>query len=301
MPLTLQDAWEKLRWARKHFDLLRPQVEAVESGDAYRVALDIDAHTGTYIFRIHDLEPLDPDWGLMIGDCLHNARTALDYLMVRLVALHTGRDPREIGSVQFPIYSGPSGDNDFAKKTAPLHKKLGFRGYLTRIEELQPFNLDNRSVWGTNEVGLPVGPAVPSALERLCRLDNLDKHRLIHAVWIDEPIASRHYQRIEFPEGFTIINESRSEEPLKNDAEIGRWQFQTPLPHEWRPSDMDVKRHFPVEVSFDEPSIFKGISEVIPLCLWGTEAVLHLFDPVFTSKAPPLPVTATLGWQHRTQ
>jgi hypothetical protein len=54
-----------------------------------------------------------------------------------------------------------------------------------------------------------------------------------------------------------------------------------------------MKRCFPLQVAFGEPSPFQGVLEVLPLCLWGAESVLTIFEPVFRSvPKPPLPATA---------
>jgi len=292
-PVSAAGAWGKLKRAKEHFDVVRTRVEPVDRGDTYRVTLDIAPDTGEYVFRVQDLEPLDPDWGLIIGDCLHNARSALDHLMVSLFALATGQEPADIGNVQFPIHSDPK---RFARATVELRKHPGFSGYMARIEELQPFNWGNTSIWGRTQLGLPVQSLVGGALERLSRLDNVDKHRIVHPVWLGHAIVG--HERIDFPEDFTLEHEDSSGEALENGAEIGRWRFATPLPHEWHPSEVDIKRHFRLEVSLNEPHLFKGVLEVLPFCLWGSACVLRLFDPVFASNGPPLPVTASLAWEH---
>jgi hypothetical protein len=91
--VTLDDAWAKLEWARKHYERLRPDIEAFEKRDGHTITVEIDPDTGKCVFHVHGLDTPDPDWGLHIGDCLHNARTALD-LMVRLVAFIRGEEPR---------------------------------------------------------------------------------------------------------------------------------------------------------------------------------------------------------------
>ena len=55
---------------------------------------------------------------------------------------------------------------------------------------------------------------------------------------------------------------------------------------------MYMKSYFRIQVALDEQLPFRGVLEAIPFCLWGVEAVLTLFDPVFRRGAPPLPVTA---------
>jgi hypothetical protein len=287
---SLDDAFDKLRWAKEHFEVLRRQIEPFEQRDAHRVSVTINENTGEYIFHVHDLEAPNADWGLVIGDCLHNARTALDYLVVRLFALVTGQEPRNVEAIQFPIYDDP-GKFKSCTPVAEMRKHPPFSGYLARIEELQPFNRGNASIWGVGPHNWPVIHPLPSALERLSNLDNTDKHRVVHAAWLGA--ASTGSQPVTLPPGFKIVGGNTYMGPLKEGAEVGRWQFATPLPSEWEPDEMDMKRCFPLEVAFDEPLPSKGVLEVLPFCLWGVEAVLALFSPVFEEPArPPLPVTA---------
>jgi hypothetical protein len=306
---TLDDAFEKLRWAKHHFEILKPQIEAFEQRDTHRISVNIDANAGKYVFSIHGLEDPDPDWGLIIGDCIHNARTALDYTFVRLWALATGEDPATIArkDIQFPIYTPdpnhPDGDEaataarkQFASATGEMRKEPMFSGYLARVEELQPFNRWNPSIWGVSYRGhaIPQPAVLPSALGRLSQLDNVDKHRVPHAVWAAiDTFATQGISTIQ-PTDFKGGSGGTTYGPLKNDAEISTWEFQTPLPHEWNPSEVDMKGCFPLQVAFDQPSLFHGVLEVLPLCLWAVEAVLTIFRPAFEhpEPQPPLPVTA---------
>jgi hypothetical protein len=303
---SLDDAFDKLRWAKHHLEALRVEIKPIEQRDAHTISFSADANTGKYAFYVHDLEELDDgDWSLRIGDCLHNARTALDYLMVRLFALVTGKRPRYVGRVQFPISSDLG---HFADATKEARKHPAFSGYLARIEELQPFNLGNQSVWGINPddptMATSIFPrprmhALPISLRRLSLLDNLDKHRVIHATWLGVRGGRTWDSRFTDPDpsfipaAFDLRGGSTYLGALENGAEIGSMEFATPLPHEWHPDEVDMKRHFPLQVSLaDEWTFADGVLEVLQLCVWGVEAVLTLFAPVFTDGAPPLPVTA---------
>jgi hypothetical protein len=306
----LDDASDKLRWAKHHFETLRRQVEPFEQRDTHRISCKINADVGEYVFYVHDLEPVKADWGLMIGDCIHNARIALDYVLERLWANVTGLDPADIEDIEFPIRSVKIGSNasetdiekawthardSFKSAAAKFGKEPGFSGYLATIEQLQPFNSQNPSIWGTQEWGtirIPRTAALPNALDRLSRLDNVDKHRVPHAVWASIDVFGSPPIDQFAPEGFKSLGGERTAGPLENGAKVGSWQFETPLPFEWEPDQMDMKRCFPLQVAFGDPSPFQGVLEVLALCLWGVEAVLTIFNPVFESGQPPLPVTA---------
>lgn len=288
--VSLFEAHEKVRWAWKHYESLWSEIDPLQKRDDHRIVAEVNPDKGEYVFHVFDLPTPNPDWGLLIGDCLHNARAALDYLMVRLYALRTGIEPRGIGTIQFPVYdsldrftNSPSVQN--------FRKRPALSVDLARIEELQPLNAHNPAVWVKGDPLSPGGrhAPVPEALLRLSRLDNIDKHRVIHAALLSGAVQ---LGRPPFPSEFRLIGEGRTFDSLENGAEIGRWRFETPLPFAWEPPEVDVKRYFPIEVSLDQPLPPKAVLKELPFCLWGVEQVLAIFEPVFTDGQPPLPVTA---------
>jgi hypothetical protein len=288
---SLDDARDKLRRAYAHLNALAGEVLPVEELDAHTIRAEVDADAGEYILYIHDLVEPEAEWGLVIGDCVHNARSALDYLMVRLVAIITGQVPRDIESVQFPIETSPE---KFAARVGSLRKQNPvFSGYLTRVEELQPFNQGNPSVWGVDAGGSPLMHPTPSALARLASLDNIDKHRVVHATWLAVSFLRGMPDRLPldlFPPDFKLVGTTIRDEPLVDGAEIGRLHFETPLPFDWMPEKMDMQRDFPVHVAFQDPPA--PVLDVLWSCLAAVEAVLWVFAPVFETGQPPRPVTA---------
>jgi hypothetical protein len=288
---SLFDAFNKLGRARQHLSELGPEILDTEANHPYRISVEVDAQAGEYIFHVDHVGQPPYTWGLMIGDCLHNARTALDYLMVRIVALITGDRPRDIETVNFPVETDPAA---FASKVGGLRKQNPvFSGYLTRMEELQPYNQGNPSIWGTDpKTGGPLVHSLPMALQRLTTLDNIDKHRVVHAVWLGVSFfrgwPNPGVETL-FPPEFKFEGATVNRDPLEDGAEVGRLRFETPLPSNWEPDEVDVKREFPLQVAFDEPPA--PILNVLEFCLWGVESVLELFSPVFAEGKPPSPVT----------
>jgi hypothetical protein len=212
--------------------------------------------------------------------------------MVRLVSLVTSKPIRDIERVQFPICSKPE---SFTGVVSEVRQIPAFSGYLTRIEELQPFNRGNASIWGSEWEKGALGPhsrphALPVALNRLSILDNLDKHRIIHATWVGiDPTLPWHIN----PPGGECIGGSTHLGTLEDGAEIGTLDFDEPWPADWEPNQMDVKRQFPIQVSlYDELRFADRVLEVLPFCIWGVESVLRIFEPVCRiDSEPPLPVT----------
>lgn len=283
----LNDARDKLRWAKKHFQILRSQVEPFEERDSHTISVEIDADQGKYTFYVHDLEVTDPDWGLMMGDCLQNARTALDYVAVALWARITGIAPEDIKGISFPVYNDPQQPPPAIGK---MRKEPAFSGYLARIEELQPFNAFNPSVWGWGPNATPAG--LPFALDRLSSLNNIDKHRVIHATWLGVEFGGWFRLDRDAPDDFVPLTGSTTLDPLKDGAQIGEYLFQPPLSRKWKPSEVQMKGYFPIQVAFPDPSPVKGVLEVLPWCLSAVEAAITIFAPVFENATTPLPVTA---------
>jgi hypothetical protein len=58
-----------------------------------------------------------------------------------------------------------------------------------------------------------------------------------------------------------------------------------------------MKSHFRLQVSFADFPPVAGVLEVLPLCLWGVETTLKLFEPVFSHGQPPLPANAALAME----
>ena len=289
--LTLDDAWSKLRWARRHLEIIRLGIEGCEKMHDYSISAKVDADAGEYIFHVHGLKAGDPEWALRIGDCLRNARTALDYLMVRLVCVATGKGPMDIDDVQFPICTTPMRFQDGLPRE--LCDNPGFSSYFTCIKQLQPFNKDNPAIWGDSEFDLPTSAPLPVALLRLYELNNIDRYRNLHTVW--HCVSSPPGIPPGLPAGYVHTSSVTAAHTLTDDAELGRWTFETPLPSVWVPTAMDMRRAFPLAVSIGEPLSLHAALEVLPFCLWGVETTLELFEPVFLHGRPPLPVTASLA------
>jgi hypothetical protein len=55
--VDLVGAYEKLRWAKHHLEVLRPKIETSEKRDAHRISVDINNGAREYVFYVHDLGP----------------------------------------------------------------------------------------------------------------------------------------------------------------------------------------------------------------------------------------------------
>lgn len=100
-----------------------------------------------------------PHWGIVLGDLIHNLRSALDHMIWQLV-LANNRTPGR--NNQFPIYShkpSPDAYGACVKGVADPAK--------AKIRKLQPYMRPQRPE--------------PEPLEIIGFLSNIDKHQTIHA------------------------------------------------------------------------------------------------------------------------
>jgi hypothetical protein len=162
---VLRDARAKLNRGKLYTEALRANIAEAGQGEPYTIPVreELDGDTGALHIRI-DRETARPEqWGLLVGDALHNFRSALDNGWWEITCHHLGREPteQEAKKIQFPIVKpGGRWDHGTAKKWVGATA-----AQFTR--ELQP---DQR--------GNPADTSHP--LDDLRRLSNIDKHRNIH-------------------------------------------------------------------------------------------------------------------------
>jgi hypothetical protein len=132
--------------------------------EPFRAVAEFDEEIGSHEVRLRGREDLPVfRWGLMVGDVVHNARSALDQAAWLMACRSTPVETLwqdDIGwRISFPVTSKPSRfrRHSVLKFLADDAKEL--------IESVQPYN----------------GGDLPEALGRLDRLWNIDKHRVIHS------------------------------------------------------------------------------------------------------------------------
>jgi hypothetical protein len=290
MDPTLESCDGKLRWAKRHLQTLKDELAAPDHGDAHEITVEDDPEASEYTFKVVGLKDSKPCWSYLAGDCIHNLRSALDHLTYQLAILNLGRDltDDEAGSTGFPIFSDPTSFPQPGKGKLKLLR----RGEQTRITELQPFNAWDASIWGPSEWVVMgggrhrmSGARIPTLLERLAELDNIDKHRLAHATyrgpeWFNAP---------EPPAPFTRATMSGD----RLEAEVGRWKYPTPRPD--LPADMDMKRYFPIGVALGDAPFMQTAVELLTSLAHTVEIVIELFRPCIEDGSSPLPVPPDRG------
>ena len=154
-PMTLPDGViAKLARAEEHLDALRSEVRDLLSLYQARITQNDGRGPGRKELHVQNPPAIPANWSTIVGDFAHNARSALDLLIVEL--LNLGPNDANPG---FPICDTPTAwRNSEARKS--IAKALGSSKQMSAIEGLQPFNSSEQ----------------PASLSMLRELNNVDKH-----------------------------------------------------------------------------------------------------------------------------
>ncbi len=157
LPL-LDQSWLKYRRAKEHLYALNTAMRVFFDTNPNAVVHEYDSEESKNLFRFKKFRDVPGEsWGLILGDVVHNARSALDYLAWRLA----GSDLADI-KTQFPIHIAPDKFKDAAWRLKLIHTDA-----LAEIGKLQPYNGSNPK---------------RNALWLLQELDARDKHKLVTVI-----------------------------------------------------------------------------------------------------------------------
>lgn len=147
----------KIVRAYDHLKALNNEVDATLARQPNAVVGEIEPDSGDKVYRAHLKWEPPREWGLTLGDCIHNLRSALDHMVWDLVILN-GETPDP--KTEFPIYGDPA---QYRLKHEAPRKLRGVPAEAAEvIEEAQPYHSPRpRS----------------SPLWALRELDIIDKHR----------------------------------------------------------------------------------------------------------------------------
>jgi hypothetical protein len=157
----------KFNRAKQQFDVLRTEIGEFFDRDPEphfsRGYFDTDTWEWIERFQIREAPPIR--WGVMLGDCVHNLRSALDHLACQLTILNGG-SMDDCGQTQFPIAS---------KDEAQFEQMANFRipgvsrKHRAFVKMLQPYRAGDR--------------ARAHSLSVLATLSNADKHRVLNPAY----------------------------------------------------------------------------------------------------------------------
>jgi hypothetical protein len=174
----------KIDRSGEHIDTLNREIAEWAQGHPYSVASEPhgqSTHHRIYV-RLHKA----PDvrrWGLLLGDAVHNLRSALDHLVYAGAICVTGQNPPpDERKLQFVVVDALG---EWLAAQQQRHMRPLTDEMRTFIESLQPYKSNNQNDPNGYQLNL---------LRWVRELDDADKHRAIRPVFIT-PGAFQGYVR----------------------------------------------------------------------------------------------------------
>jgi hypothetical protein len=155
----------KLDRSSYHLDSLDAKVVEWRERHPYEYVVELDRKRDYQRVKIKLIEPPPDEFRLIIGDCLHNLRSALDNVVYELALAHIGINPfpeDRARLLEFPIFGNR------AMKAWECRNKIGCipPDAQAIIKGLQPHNRGDEFA--------------SDPLWKLHELNNMDKHRAPH-------------------------------------------------------------------------------------------------------------------------
>jgi hypothetical protein len=218
----------KLARAQIHRYAFKQHVWDLDHFGSYRFAGKVHGNGAKHVYRAVDPPPLAPNFSAILGDCIHNFRSALDHLACQLVIASDGTPSNR---TQFPFHKSRAFWNESTRAREPVRIDIhpGIRSDIIQaVEAVQPYH-------GTFETTL---------LWWMHELDNIDKHRQL----VVTASAVRGFGRSAFlASGATNPLGGRPDinrQPLKHN------QVVLSIPHDPPRQELDPNLYFMLGVEF---------------------------------------------------
>ncbi len=248
--MTLDGAKAKLIRAFDQMRLLQHEFERFVASPSHTVEQRFNPETGRKHATYRITRQFPETWPVVIGEILHDARSALDHAVYELSVLANNGVP--IPGTEFPIFDDEKRYKTLSKngtpaRTSGIYKRRGVNDAAKAvIDELQPFEFRRQHP----------GDEFPMLL--LIHLVNIvDKHRTLHLTRRSpQSLAWKVVREIQLPFEFAVIPD------LEDGAELGVW---TPTVIDDEP---DVEFETTFEVAFGDTTgeiSFLDGRPVIPL------------------------------------
>lgn len=201
----------KLIRAQEHLGTLNAEFASYTESEPYRIVRELDDEDNPTLvtIRLNQWTAPTARWSVMIGDVLHNLRSALDHLAWQLVKINDGAPGR---GTQFPIYA----DRILVKPDGTeVVRDITIAGGITPeaaalLESLQPYNR--------------VEDPTLDPLFILNKLSNQDKHRTLNVYlpWVAVAVSKVQTGFLE-----ALVPPRIHPGPFFHNSVIGEWPYPT--------------------------------------------------------------------------
>jgi hypothetical protein len=174
--------WAKADCAKGHIDTLAGQVNDFLRAGSYAVIPE-QGRPGETAYRLRMSRRIPVQFSTMLGDALHDLRSALDCAAGGMARRYLGKDlsEKQQHACEFPICSKPSELPGFFKREprpslfGPLQQQA-----LREVQPAAPH--DDLATQGRTDLHERSEEVAYDHLAVLQRLSNIDKHRRLHVV-----------------------------------------------------------------------------------------------------------------------
>lgn len=278
---TLDGCWAKLNRADEQLNLLGAELKEYVEASSHAISPKPEQGPDDWLItRFAKLEPPGPRVGVIVGEIVHDIRSALDQLVWQLVRVNRASTGPPDRYNQFPITCRPirpkppiKGDiHRYWDIDAPGSLKGVSSAHFAEIKRLQPHRRGSR--------------AHSDKLWVLSELWNTDKHRVVHAAAMSVPKEISAAVSLDC-QGFPDISLEIEFKTgtVKTGAEASRHrQFMSPL--FGAPDQMQVHINAPMTVRFGKRRV--GVRQLRDIGLHVVE-ILDRFAVDFPKPKKPLP------------
>lgn len=193
----------KINRAKEHLDRLKAEFAEFQAKNPYGVTIEEQFQPRRRIIRFKEREQVPQHWSAIIGDILHNLRSALDNLAVGLVIANGCTSKTGINETSFPIAASNS---DFEKMISGKQFRRASEKAKKVTRRLKPYQGGNDSLYIVRQ------------------LNNRDKHVAIL------PAVAAVGKMNSFLDGLGDLRVTLSHDPLKSfDLKDGDELFYAPV------------------------------------------------------------------------
>jgi hypothetical protein len=174
--------WAKYGHAQSHIERLTTVHDSYYESEPFRIEEEPTAQPDKLAARLRLLQPIPAEIPLIVGDVLHNLRSALDSLVYELTTQAAGRplNTKEARACQFPILPDPTSFDEFFTKKSKTRDQITPQDLRDVIRSAQPFfhiELGRRSgIQSADDLDYETHYQ-HSDLGVLGYMSNIDKHR----------------------------------------------------------------------------------------------------------------------------
>jgi hypothetical protein len=228
--------FSKIERAKKHVEELHVALGVFAATNPYPIRSEDDLNTRKRTYYLLSVRDIPLEVVAVVGDVLHNLRSALDHLAYQLVVTAGNKPDRRTA---FPIA-------DSAKKyvSSTFRRKVkGMRqDAIDRIDTIKPYKGGNDVLW------------------RLDELNNIDKHRLL--ITACSVNTARSMTPSERGELISIFEGSHPGESLPHSRNILKGVVPVPLKAGdklWTVSESELEKNvqFHFDIAFNEPQVIE--------------------------------------------